>query len=257
MERTAKKKNPNILTSLNRALKVLDLLSVRADLGVSEISRILGYDKSSVYKMLYTMEHRGYVTKTANSRYQLSEKLSIQGDQASSRQNILDIAIPYMQRLRDACGETVFLGVLNTNGRVIFIHKEDGRSPDSVIAPVAYELNAYTSAIGKILLANLEPVMQNSLLRLIQLRAQTPQTITSRQQLQQQLDALREAACAEQYDENYIGHSDLAAPIYQSGGRCIAALNIACSTVTLHRELERFRPLLLAAAREISAKMGG
>ena len=56
-------KDKNILSSLNHALKIMDLLSVRSNLGVTEISRITGYDKSSVYKMLYTMQHRGYVVK--------------------------------------------------------------------------------------------------------------------------------------------------------------------------------------------------
>jgi DNA-binding IclR family transcriptional regulator len=256
MDTPSKKRNPNILTSLNRALKVLDLLSVRHDLGVSEVSRILGYDKSSVYKMLYTLEHRGYVIKSANARYQLSKKLSIYNDQETARQNILDVAIPHMRRLRDESGETVYMGVLNTNGRVIFMHKEDGRSPDSIITRTAYELDVYTNAAGKILMANLDPAMQSSLLHIIHLQAHTSRTVTSRQQLQQQFDSLRGAAWAEQYDENYIGHSDVASPLYQGDGRCVAALSIACSTATLKKSIHLFRPMLLRAAAEISRKMG-
>ena len=51
-------KDKNILSSLNHALKIMDLLSVRSNLGVTEISRSTGYDKASVYKMLYTMQHQ-------------------------------------------------------------------------------------------------------------------------------------------------------------------------------------------------------
>lgn len=256
MPQPTKKKDKNILTSLNHALKVLDLLSVRDQLGVSEISRITGYDKSSVYKMLYTLEHRGYVIKTPEARYGLSGKLSGHGDQASSRQNTTDVAIPYMWRLRNDCDETVYLGVLNTNGRVIFIHKEDGRAPDSVVTRTAYEIDAYTNATGKVLLANLDMVMQESLVSAMHLQPHTERTITSAQKLMEELARLRGASWAEQYDENYVGHSDLASPIYDADGRCIAALSITCATTTLREKKEYFLPLLLQSSENISRKMG-
>ena len=116
-------KDKNILSSLNHALKIMDLLSVHSNLGVSEISRITGYDKSSVYKMLYTMQHRGYVVKTDGARYALSSKLAANGGQALARQNVTDVAAPHIRRLRDACGETVLVGMLNINGKVIFTGK--------------------------------------------------------------------------------------------------------------------------------------
>lgn len=250
------RRDKNILTSLNHALKVLDLLSIRSDLGVTEIAGIVGYDKSSVYKMLYTFERRGYVIKGPKARYRLSEKLSSHGSAAESRQNITDMAAPFMRRLRDECGETVYLGVLNTNGRIIFMHKEDGYSSDSIITRTGYEIDAYTNATGKILLANLDAPLRESLLKMIHFRAHTPLSITSPAALVEELTTLQGAAWAEQYDENYVGHSDIASPIYERGGRCIAALSITSPTAVLRKNRDRFRPLLIQAAEGISRKMG-
>ena len=249
-------KDKNILSSLNRALKIMDLLSVRSNMGVTEISRITGYDKSSVYKMLYTMQHRGYVTKTEDARYSLSSKLSANGGQALARQNVVDVAAPYMRALRDECGETVLLGVLNINGKVIFTSKEEGLSAESIRTRTAYEIDSYTNAAGKLLLANLDQPMLKSILSGIQLYPHTPNTVTDEAALIEQLSALREACFAEQYDENYFGHGDIAAPLWDESGRCIASLSIACPTSVLQERHEVFLPLLLNAAEGISAEMG-
>ena len=249
-------KDKNILSSLNHALKIMDLLSVRSNLGVTEISRSTGYDKASVYKMLYTMQHRGYVVKTDGARYALSSKLAANGGQASARQNVTDVAAPHIRHLRDACGETVLLGVLNTNGKVIFTCKEEGLSPDSIRTRTAYEIDAYTNAAGKLLLANLDSQMLDCILAGIDFYPHTPATVTEKSVLLSQLDALRGASFAEQYDENYLGHADAAAPIRDAGGVCIATVSIACPTQVLLSRRQAFLPLLTGTADAISADMG-
>ena len=249
-------KDKNILSSLNHALKIMDLLSVRSNLGVTEISRITGYDKASVYKMLYTMQHRGYIVKTDGARYSLSSKLAANGVQTVARQNIVDVATPYMRQLRDECGETVLLGVLNINGKVIFTCKEEGRSADSIKTRTAYEIDAYTNAAGKLLLANLDPHMLKSILGSIKIYNHTPATVPDAAALTAQLDVLRDAEYAEQYDENYFGHSDIAAPVQDETGRCVATLSIACPTEVLKEKRGDFIPMLLDTADKISADMG-
>ena len=256
MDDNAPRKDKNILSSLNHALKIMDLLSVRSNLGVTEISRITGYDKASVYKMLYTMQHRGYVVKTEDARYSLSSKLAANGVQTQARQNIVDVATPYLRRLRDDCGETVLLGVLNINGKVIFTCKEEGRSPESIRTRTAYEIDAYTNAAGKLLLAHLDRQMLKSILEGIQIYAHTPATVPDEAALLAQLDALRGSAYAEQYDENYYGHSDIAAPVHDETGRCIATVSIAAPTEILKEKREEFLPMLMDTADRISADMG-
>ena len=165
-------------------------------------------------------------------------------------------AAPHIRRLRDECGETVLLGVLNINGKVIFTCKEEGLSPDSIRTRTAYEIDSYTNAAGKLLLANLDPQMLKSILSGIRFYAHTPATVSDEDSLLSQLDALRDASYSEQYDENYFGHSDIAAPVRDESGRCIATVSIACPTEVLREKREVFLPLLLNTAGAISADMG-
>lgn len=245
-----------LLSSVNHTLKVLDLLSVRDNLGVTEIGRLTGFDKASVFKMLYTLEHRGYVVKTESAKYRLGEKLTIHGSQLAKRQNVVDVSAPIMRRLCQECRQSVYLGVLNTNGKVIFMHKEEGEAPGHITARVAYEIDAHTNATGKLLIANLEPDMQKSVLAKLQLRPHTDTTITDPQAFQRLIERLRGAKCAETYGENYPRHGDIAALICDNTGHCIAAVSIVCPLTALQSNLERFRQLVSYAARRISRDMG-
>lgn len=256
MSEDTQKLHKNIVSTLNHGLKILDLLSVRPGLGVSEIARIMGYDKSSVYKMLYTLEHRSYVDKAAGARYYASKKLAVGSRPSGSDRNITETAIPYMRQLRDACGETVYLGILNANGRVIFLHTEDGLSTDAIITRVGYEMDAHTNATGKVLLANLTPAVQAGIIDMLHLHAHTPQTICSKAVLLEELDTIKGASCTEQHDENYLGHSDIAAPVYNELGRCIAALSIVAHTEKISQCSAQFQSMLIDTAHTISWLMG-
>lgn len=249
-------KSKYLLSSVNNALKVLDILGIRDNIGASEISRLAEIDKSSVFKILYTLEHRNYVYKTADAKYRIGAKLASFGDAASEQKNVVDIATLYMRRLRDTCHETVYLGVLNTAGRVIMVHKEDGDSPNHINTRIGYELDSYSNSMGLLLLAYLEPAMQTSVIDSIHFRAHTRKTIDSKQALLERLQSLKGQPLAIDYDENYMGHSTMAAPIFDSSNRCTASISIVCPTETLQANVDEFRPHLLKAASQISHKMG-
>ena len=248
-------KDKNILTSVNHTLKVLDLLCVRTNLGVSEISRITGYDKASVYKMLYTLQHRGYVIKDENAKYNISEKLAT-GSKPAERHNVSDIAVPYLQRLRDLTKETIFLGVLNTNGKVVLLNIENGLCNDSLKSRLAYELDAYSTALGKLLLANLDEAFLDNVLNIIQLYPLTENTITDKEELKKQLLSYKNNQYVIQHDENYMGHSDIASAIYDENNRIVAGLSIGCTTEKLKTNKDEFIKHLLETSQTISSMMG-
>lgn len=254
MEEKAKSKY--LLESVNNALKVLDILAIRDNIGVSEISRLSEIDKSSVFKILYTLEHRNYIYKTTDAKYRISAKLADFGDMASRQKSVVDVAAPYIRQLRDVCHETVYLGVLNTAGRVIMVHKENGDSPNHINTRIGYELDSYSNSMGLLQLAYLEPAIQNGMIEAIRFRPHTAFTINSKEALTERLEALRGQAWAVDYDENYMGHATAAAPIFDGSGRCISSIGIVCATETLRAKVNDFQPHLLKAATQISYKMG-
>jgi DNA-binding IclR family transcriptional regulator len=68
-----------LLSSLSNTLDILDLLSKHEELGVSEISRELNMGKASTFRMLYTLDKKGFVFKAPDAKYRLSIKFAIYG----------------------------------------------------------------------------------------------------------------------------------------------------------------------------------
>lgn len=255
MERPSVKRQ-YLLNSVNNTLKILDLLSVRDSLGVAEISRLLKLDKTSVFKMLYTLEHRDYVIKTADAKYRLGIKFTNYGSLVAERQTIADVAAPYLSRLQAATGETVCLSTLNTNGRVIVTHLIEGDDPEHIAARIGYEMDAYSNANGKLLLANLPSETQATIFKKITLIPHTPFTVTDRAAFQQQLDLLRGQSIVTERDEDILGHCDIASPVYDHMGNCCSAVSIVCTNSHMEARHNTYQSLLLQTAENISRKMG-
>lgn len=98
--------------------------------------------------------------------------------------------------------------------------------------------------------------MQASILKKLVLVPHTPYTITDRAAFQSQLDLLRGQLIVEQQQEDILGHSDMAAPVFDHLGACCCAVSIVCSTARMDEFQGTYRRLLLRAAEDISKKMG-
>lgn len=255
MDNNELKKDKYILSSLYNALKVLDILSVTDNLGVTDIVKISGIDRTSVFKILYTLEKRDYVSKTADAKYRLGGKLAMMGDIVTERRNISEVAAPYMQELRNTIHETVSLSVLNANGRTIILQRVEGNSPGHVPNRIGFEIDAHTTATGKVLLAYLDPPMQKNMIQNLRYKIYTPHTITSPEQLVPVLETVRSQGYALDQDERYIGRSTMAAPVFDASKQCIAALSLVCSNKTFEKKQEIFLSTLLDISTAISREM--
>lgn len=256
MEQQHLHRDKYILSSLDNALKVLDILSVTDNLGVTDIVKISGIDRTSVFKILYTLRNRGYVIKTPEAKYRLGGKLATLGDIVSERQSISEVAAPYLRSLRDRLHETVSINVLNANGRTVIIRREEGDSPNPVVDRIGFEIDAHTTATGKVLLAYLNENTKRDIVQNLRFKVYTPYTITSAQALYPVLDEVRAQGYSADQDERYLGRSTLAAPIFDSTRQCIAALSLVCENTTFQQHREGFRSLICHTAQMISTQMG-
>jgi DNA-binding IclR family transcriptional regulator len=105
--------------AVDGALSILETLSSVPQMGVSELAKKLGLSKGSVYRLLATLDRRGYVEKASDSdRYQLTYRLFAVGSRAADRLGLREVAQPVMERLRSETGETVNLGVSDPSVRL-------------------------------------------------------------------------------------------------------------------------------------------
>jgi DNA-binding IclR family transcriptional regulator len=229
-----------LLSSVSKAFRVLEAFSPeRQELSTTELSKLLRMDKSSVSRIVLTLQHHGYLNKnTLNAKYRLGAKFVDLGNQVLQRYDQLDIgevATPFLRRLSDAVREVVHLGILD-NGDVVTLKKMGGGQIVTVDTKVGGRYPAYACALGKVLLSGLSDEKLQQVLDSEALIPRTPYTIVELPTLLKEIASVREQGYAFEQEESFLGICCVAVPIKDHVGAVLAAVS---ATVPKQRSDER------------------
>jgi DNA-binding IclR family transcriptional regulator len=240
------------MSSLSNALEILDLLSKRSDMKAIEISKKLNLNKSSTFKMLYTLEKNKYVRKSENGLYSLGIKFALYGTIVLEKYNIRSLARTFLEELRNQCNETVHLGVLDEDLSVIFIAKESSRASVHMASKVGIKMPFYLTALGKVLVANNLNEQMVEKIRAYDLKKSTDNTNTDHAILLETLYKTKEQGYGEDLEENEEGLISFSAPINNSRGETIAAVSISGPAYRVKNNKENLVALVKDTAKKIS-----
>lgn len=248
------------------SVKILDktfrLLSVfsesRPEWGVTELAAEVGMPKSTVHRILSALGRHEYLSQDrATGRFRLGLAALDLGARAQGGLELRRVALPVLQRLAAASGETVTVMVPN-NGRdrAVCVERAETRDGIKLILEVGRQVPLHAGASSKILLAYMTPeeierVIAAGLGRL------APRTITSPPALRRDLAAIRRRGYAQSVEETNAGAAGVAVPIFDRHGTITAGLSIVGP---MTRFTARRVPRLLALARqgagEIARQLG-
>lgn len=234
-----------------KAIKALELLC-RAEqpLGVTQVARALGLNKSNAHRVLGTLLALGYVRRAENAAYAPSLKLYELGALVWSRNDLGRVAKPYLANLCARTGETVFVTVLDGSD-VLYLEKQESAHPVRIAATVGGRLPGYCSASGRVLLAYAPDGEQR--IHNIDFVRHTANTIMSVEDLRSALHKVREQGFELSVEEYMADVCGLAVPIRGGGGEIRAALGLAALKPRLSEpNVKR----LLAALRETAERIG-
>ncbi len=248
---------PYAAPAVEAALSILETLGTVHEMGVSDLAKRLDLGKSSVYRLLATLVRRGYVQKSLQTdRYQLTHRLFAVGSPAADRFGLREVATHVMQQLAAETGESVNLGVLDGT-RVVNLHKVESHHLLRMHLEVGGGAPAHATALGKVLLAALEPPEVTRRLQGHRLERLTRRTIGDRRTLGEALARVLEQGFAIDDEECSLGLRCVAAPILDHRGSVVAALSISGPSPRLpDTVLSRMAESVRAAAREISQRLG-
>ena len=247
------------IEALVRGLEVLALFTAaRPALSFNEIVGALDLSKSTAFRILATLEQLGYLEHdSAARRYRPGLKVFQLGFAALAGLEIQQVARPQLERLAQQLDETASMAVLEDLD-IIYIDRIRNRAIVGVVLGVGSRLPAYSASLGKVLLADLpEPELRERLARAT-LAPITAHTIVSEGGLLTELAEIRRRGYAISDQELAIGLRGVAAPIRDSQGRAVAAINVSGPTSTISPErldLELL-PAVLATAERISLALG-
>jgi DNA-binding IclR family transcriptional regulator len=203
--------DPRTVQAVHKAVAIIELLQERNGMGVTELSAELDLSKATVHHHLSTlMEHELVVQQ--ESMYRLSLRHLDFGETVKSRLGYYDVVT---QELDDIAGETGELAQFATeeHGRAVYLYKARGEKAVQTASTIGKREYLHCISLGKAILAHLPEERVDEIVDKHGLERFTPQTISSRDELYERLERVRERGYAIDDEEKIEGLRCVAAPV--------------------------------------------
>ncbi|PJN29789.1 IclR family transcriptional regulator [Kitasatospora sp. CB02891] len=241
--------------TVTRALRLLAELG-EGERSLDQLADLLGVHKTTVLRLLQTLEEERFVHRDAQYRYHLGAGLFALSSLALEQRGIRRTAAPHLAELNATTGQTVHLAAYE-GGEVVYIDKYDSRHPVRMYSRIGLRAALHNTAVAKVLLADLSPVERRRVVGTIEFTVHTPNTITSPHALLAELEQVAAQGWAQDHAEHEAFINCVAAPIRDASGRVVAAASISVPDVVLpYEQVLDLLPQLLACTRAISADAG-
>jgi DNA-binding IclR family transcriptional regulator len=242
--------------SVTRALSLLDRIA-SGTTTLTALAEAEAVHKSTVLRLLRTLEIEGYVHHDGRHRYALGAQLFRLAQQALDSFEVRVVAAERLRRLCDETGQTVHLAVYE-NGVATYVDKQEPHAAGVRMASrIGHSAPLHCTAVGKVLLAGLPPNRRDEIVNQLDLPARTPNTLTTVEALLAEVSQGADRGWAQDHAENETFINCIAAPVFGADGSTSAAVSISVPDVLLAYDgVLDLVPVLLAATQEISRDCG-
>lgn len=246
----------NLVKSVAKAFSVLRSFSAEnPELVLADVARSAGVDNATAFRMLNTLVQLGYVEKVSDTRrFRLGFSCLDLGFNAIARSDIRQLGRPLLRGLVDDTIEAASIGVLDGHDAIYIERIQAGLQRLAVDVRVGNRVPAYSSALGRAMLAYLPVETQSALLDDHPLERLTEHTVVDTAKILDELAHVRESGFAVSDQETVTGLRVLAAPITDVDGVPIAAMSVAAPAFgrTLEEFIDAARDGTCAAAAKLS-----
>lgn len=218
--------NQSTVKSAKNTFRILETLQKLDGASVTEVSDYLGMSKSNVYKYLNTLEKERYIVKSESKDYHLGLRFLGMGAESRRRYGIYETAKPEIMELAEESNEMANL-MVEEHGRGIFLYRADSNRAINLDTHAGRDVYLHTTAMGKAILAHLPEDRVNEIIRLYGLPRETPNTITDRGDLFNDLEEIRERGWAYDNEERLKGLQCVAGAILDPDGVVLGAISIS------------------------------
>lgn len=253
-----KKRSDYYIESIKRAIQILNSFTIKEkELGVTELSRRLNLHKSTIHRILITLEDEGFIVKNQiTQKYYLGIKLFELGHIVQNQMEIRTYALPIMKELAQETEESIDLNIISDDKRVSI---EKIESPHDIrrIIQLGKSLPLYCGSSGKALLAFLPDEEIDRFIKKEKLVKLGPNTITDPKKLKEHLKEIKGKGYAISFEERVLGSASIAAPILDYSGKVIASLSVSGPISRFNeKKIPPFISLVKEAADRISSLLG-
>ena len=251
-------KRGSTVKSIDNALRLLEYMSSRGVLKITQISKNLGIDIATIHRMLKTMIRRGFIEQDKETRkYQLGLNARLLGISAMKQTNLYKFGLPILEEISNITDETANL-VVRDQWEAVYILQAESRNTLRVANYVGSRVSLYCTAAGKILLAYMDESIRRAYFEEIKLVSFTPNTLVSKSKLEEEINTIKQTQIAIDREEQALGESCVATPVFGHNNKIAAAISISFPTTRLvsTKSIKELSNPLRKAGIALSQKLG-
>lgn len=248
----------NVVKSVSRALDIINLVGMKkGGLGVTEISKQIDINKSSVYRILSTLAQYGYIEQDEETgRYKLGYMFLEVSSKLLDSIDLRAEARPFLQELENETNEVIHL-VVYDQGEVVYIEKLEGNETLRMHSKVGKRAPMHCTSVGKAILAHQLSGVVHEILDRKGMPMHTEKTITDKDAFFQELVQVKQEGYALDLEENEHGITCIAVPIFDHQGKVTAAVSISGPTMRMTEErLQQLKSKIIQTGFQISSRLG-
>lgn len=217
-----------MVPGLARGLEVLQAFTPEHPrLSLGELAVAADVTRSAVFRIAYTLTQLAFLVHDPQSRtYALGPAVLRLGYGFLASRELVEVALPHLEALRDATGWSAHLGMLDGT-EVLYLLRVPTRRGGASIVHVGSRLPAHATSMGRVLLAQLDGAALGDLYRDARLVGIGPRTPTTLAALLAQARADERRGHVVQMGEFEQGVASVAAALRDVSGRTVGAINVA------------------------------
>jgi DNA-binding IclR family transcriptional regulator len=246
--------------AVRRAIQVLEILAnSHTGLSLAELSRLTAIPKSSLFRILNTLEHQSLVLQdTQRETFALGMKLIDWGNRALDKIDLKTVSHPHLVRIAHETRESYYVAILD-DSEVIIIDRADTPEIWQMVARLGQRSPVHATASGQILISDMGADAITAVIARHGLKRYTPRTITTREALEGRLRRVRAKGYVVANAEYKADLCVIAVPIRGHHGRITAALMTAMHSDQARKEPTRVKEVVAVLKKEgtvISREIG-
>lgn len=211
--------------TVETAFDLLEHLKEKDGASLSELTAEFGKAKSTIYRYMTTLQHRGYVVKEGNTYYPSLRFLDF-AKYSRNRKRAYILAKQKVEELAEKTEERAQF-LVEENGKGVYVHRATGPHAVRTDPGIGKEVYLHTIAAGKAILAHLPQHRVEAILDEFGLPAVSARTITDRQELLNHLEEIQDRGFSFNKEESVEGLHAVGVPVMGPGNQVMGALSIS------------------------------
>jgi DNA-binding IclR family transcriptional regulator len=224
---------------------------------VARLSAASGYPRPTVHRIVAALQAEGLIVGVGNgTTFGLGPRLVNLASRSWERSDLRLAAVDALMELRDLTSETIHLAV-PSQGEMVYIEKLESPHAVRMASRIGTRVSLTSSSVGKAYLATLGVAEREALMQDAPLERFTDHTLTTLDQVREEIVATEQRGYAEDREENEVAISCFGAAIRGTDGRAVGCISISMPTYRLKSDAPTcYIEPLMAACRTIAARLG-